>query len=63
MNEGIYQTFQKISNVLRCLDGDFVAIKMPAENEDPYICHMFYHAINVQGICSHDMNFTNIVVR
>ena len=49
MNEGIYQTFQKISNVLRCLDGDFVAIKMPAENEDPYICHMFYHAINVQG--------------
>ena len=27
-----------------------MAIKMPAENEDPYICHMFYHTINVQGI-------------
>ena len=48
MNEGIYENFQKISNVLRCLDEDFVAIKMLAGNEDPYICDMFYHAINVQ---------------
>ena len=50
MNEGIYQNFQNISNVLRCLDGDFVAIKMSAENEDPYICSTDFS--NSRPICS-----------
>ena len=53
----------RIPNVLGCLDGSLVPIKAPSQNEDAFVCRKRYHAINVQGICNHQLKFTNLVIR
>ncbi|XP_064631620.1 putative nuclease HARBI1 [Lineus longissimus] len=63
IKEGFYDERHRIPNVLGCLDGSLVEIKCPSEEEAAYICRHHYHAINVQGFCSHDKRFTNIVVQ
>ena len=61
--EGFYTERHRIPNVIGCIDGSLIPIKCPSGNEASYVCRKQCHAINVQGICSHDMKFTNIVAR
>ena len=61
LKEGFYHDNRRIPNVLGCVDGSLVAIRRPSENEQAYICRHQYPAINVQGVCSEDKKFLNIV--
>lgn len=61
LKEGFYHDNRRIPNVLGCVDGSLVAIRRPSENEAAYTCRHHYPAINVQGVCSEDKKFLNIV--
>ncbi|XP_064641948.1 putative nuclease HARBI1 [Lineus longissimus] len=61
--EGFYYERHRIPNVVGCIDGSLIPIKCPSVNEASYICRKQRHAINVQGVCSHDLKFTNIGAR
>ena len=61
--EGFYTDRRRIPNVIGCIDGSLVPIKTPSVNENGYVCRKQFHAINIQGVCTHDMKFSNIVVK
>ena len=61
--EGFYTERHQIPNVIGCVDGSLIPIKCPSVNENSYVCRKQFHAINVQGICTHDLKFSNIVAR
>ncbi|XP_064650925.1 putative nuclease HARBI1 [Lineus longissimus] len=63
IKEGFYNERRRIPSVLGCLDGSLVQIKRPSQDEAAYVCRHNYHAINVQGVCSHDKKFTNIMAQ
>ncbi|XP_064630742.1 putative nuclease HARBI1 [Lineus longissimus] len=61
--EGFYTERHRIPNVIGCVDGSLIPIKCPSVNENAYVCRKQWHAINVQGICTYDLKFSNIVAR
>jgi hypothetical protein len=61
--EGFYTHCRRIPNVIGCIDGSLIPVKTPSVNENAYVCRKQFHAVNVQGVCTHDMQFSNIVVR
>ena len=64
VKEGFFERDRhRIPNVLGCLDGSLIPIKAPSQNEDAFVCRKRFHAINVQGVCNHQLKFTNLVVK
>lgn len=63
IKEGFYGPRRQIPNVVGCVDGSLIPIKRPSQNEVAYVSRRNTHDINVQGVCSHDMKFTNLVAR
>ena len=37
-----------------CIDGTYVRIKAPSQNEPDYVNRKGYHSINVQAVCNHE---------
>jgi hypothetical protein len=50
-------------NVIGAVDGTFVPILAPTEDEHLYVTRKGFHAINMQGICDSQNIFLNVVVR
>ncbi|XP_064646148.1 putative nuclease HARBI1 [Lineus longissimus] len=63
ISEGFYTRRNRIPNVLGCIDGSLVAVRSPTQNEEAYVCRKGFHALNIQGVCSPDLKFTDIVAR
>lgn len=53
----------RIPNVIGLIDGSLIGIKTPSTDEESFVSRKGGHAINVQGICDHQMKFTNVVVK
>ncbi|XP_069105078.1 putative nuclease HARBI1 [Argopecten irradians] len=46
-------------NVLGCVDGTFIRIKRPTQNEADFLNRKGYHSLNVQAICDAHMRITS----
>ncbi|XP_064653064.1 putative nuclease HARBI1 [Lineus longissimus] len=53
----------RIPNVIGLVDGSLIGIKTPSKDEETFVSRKKGHAINVQGICDHEMKFINLVVK
>jgi hypothetical protein len=62
ISEEFYTNRNRIPNVLGCVDGSLVGIRSTSDHEETYVCRRGYHALNIQGVCTADMKFTNIVI-
>ena len=62
VKEGLYAA-SDFPNVLGAIDGTLIPIKTPVENEPLFVCRKGYHALNIQGTCNSNMEFTDIVVK
>ncbi|XP_033738226.1 putative nuclease HARBI1 [Pecten maximus] len=49
--------------VLGCIDGTFVRISTPRENEPDYVNRKGFHSLNVQMVCNNNFIITNCVAR
>lgn len=54
---------RRFPGVIGCVDGTHIWIERPHENEVDYVNRKGYSSINVQVICNHRGQFTNIVAR
>ncbi|XP_052750889.1 putative nuclease HARBI1 [Galleria mellonella] len=59
LKERFYEKF-KIPGVIGCVDGTFVTIVRPTENEERYYCRKGNHARNVQLYTDADLNIIHV---
>ncbi|XP_046544627.1 putative nuclease HARBI1 [Haliotis rubra] len=52
-----------IPNVLGCVDGTFIRLMAPSENEADYLNRKGFHSLNVQMICDARYKFINCVAK
>ncbi|XP_046585453.1 putative nuclease HARBI1 [Haliotis rubra] len=50
-------------NVLGCVDGTFIRLMAPSENEADYLNRKGFHSLNVQMICDARYKFINCVAK
>lgn len=62
VKEAFYQKC-KIPNTIGAVDGTFVPIIAPKDNEEIFVCRKNFHAINIQAVVDHKMRFTDIVAK
>ncbi|XP_062598933.1 putative nuclease HARBI1 [Saccostrea cucullata] len=53
----------RFPQVLRCVDGTFIKITMPSENEVDYVNRKGYHSLNVQMVCDPNFRITSLCAR
>ncbi|XP_067215909.1 putative nuclease HARBI1 [Linepithema humile] len=51
-----------LRGVIGAIDETLIEINKPIENGDDYICRKGYSAINLQGVCTHKLLFTSVLV-
>ena len=49
--------------VMGAIDGTLNPIRALAKEENLYVCHKGFHAINVMAVCDAEMRFTNLVAK
>ncbi|XP_062588274.1 putative nuclease HARBI1 [Saccostrea cucullata] len=60
------QQFLKIAgfpNVLGCVDGTFIGIIAPNDNEPDYVNRKGFHSLNVQAVCDANFRITSICAK
>lgn len=62
IKQGFYE-IAEFPQVLGAVDGTFIPIKAPHDDEHLYVTRKGFHEINVQGICDASNVFLNLVVR
>lgn len=50
-------------NVLGCVDGTYIKISTPTENEPDYVNRKGFHSLNVQMVCDAKFIITNVVAK
>lgn len=56
VKEAFYQKC-KIPNTIGAVDGTFVPIIAPKDNEEIFVCRKNFHAINIQAVVDHKMRY------
>jgi len=46
--------------VIGCIDGTHIRINAPKQNKNSYVNRKGYHSLLLQGICDHEMLFTDV---
>jgi len=52
----VYQIAQ-FPNVLGAVDGKFIPIISPKDNENEYVCRKGFHSLNIQAVVDHEMRY------
>ncbi|XP_068704516.1 putative nuclease HARBI1 [Montipora foliosa] len=52
-----------LPRVIGAVDGSFIPIRAPFNDEHMYVCHKGFHAINAMAVCNAQLSFTNFVCR
>lgn len=55
-----FHEMKRIPGVIGLIDGTHIRFLKPKEDPDSYINRKKYHSILLQGICDHELLFTNI---
>ena len=58
-----FYELNRFPNVIGAIDGTFIPIKAPFDDEPLYVTRKGFHAINVQAVCSASNMFLNLVVK
>ena len=62
----VFEDFEQLSyllTVIGAIDGSYICIIAPSEDEYAYVTRKRYHSINIQAICNANLIFRNAVAK
>lgn len=54
-----FKKLKQIENIVGAVDGTYCPIKAPTSHPRSYICRKCFHAVTLQAICDHELQFTD----